>query len=168
MFSIGKTSMRRVIVRIRSNNAGRALNRCHDHLINVALVLLPATRHPLPVAASPQSYIPQYKPLGNHLVQTLHVTSAWSHCHVAPHSPQTDQLCTAMHRSLHTSLPSRPTQPWSCLLRLCCFPQPMVTCFLSSLPALITVLICVPIEYVLSEHLHGRAWVSRVTDVAPC
>lgn len=88
--------MCRFIVRIRSNNADKALHSHGGPLINVALVLLPASRHPLQVAALPQSHIPQYKFLGNHLIVTPYITSVWSHPHQDPHSPQTNQWYIAM------------------------------------------------------------------------
>lgn len=81
--SISKAYMCRVTVRIRNSIAGKALHRHHD-LITAALVLLPPSRHPLQVAAWPQSHIPQYK-LGSCLIQTLHITSVCSHPHAAPH-----------------------------------------------------------------------------------
>ena len=81
--SISAASTCRVIIRMKSNKAGKALHGHGDLLINVTLIHLPASRYPLQVAALPQSYIPQYKVLGNHLVQT-------PQCVVSP-SPSSSQ-----------------------------------------------------------------------------
>lgn len=144
-----KASTCRVIVRIRSKNAAKALHRHCDLLIKEALIILLASRHPLQVAASPQSRICQSEHLGNHLVQTPAVMCGLT---FPSSSNWPSGRGHATISSLLLWLLDLSSLGLASSERLSCSLQPMATCFLCWFLALIRVVIWVPTDYVLGEH----------------